>query len=153
MNADAVSRNGARRLVLLTLYAGGIYSAYLTQGYVQEALATTTYVGPEGAERFPHLEALNGAQCVACSIFSGLLLLISGWDVTDASKSRQDGRADVASPLEYWRPALTNSIGPACGIVALKSISYPAQVCYPTAASTIPIRDAVQGHLCVINLM
>ena len=28
----------------------------------------------------------------------------------------------------YWRPAITNCIGPACGFAALKYISYPAQV-------------------------
>ena len=28
----------------------------------------------------------------------------------------------------YWRPAVTNCLGPACGFEALKYISYPAQV-------------------------
>lgn len=29
----------------------------------------------------------------------------------------------------YWKPAVTNCVGPACGLQALKYISYPAQVC------------------------
>lgn len=95
--------------------AAGIYGAYLTQGYVQEALATTTY-GEDG--RFPHLEALNGAQCVACFLVASLLLLLR----------RGGGNGKVATPLMYWKPALSNAVGPACGIVALKSINYPAQV-------------------------
>ena len=28
----------------------------------------------------------------------------------------------------YWKPAITNCVGPACGLQALKYISYPAQV-------------------------
>ena len=27
----------------------------------------------------------------------------------------------------YWKPAITNCLGPACGLEALKFISYPAQ--------------------------
>ena len=38
-------------------------------------------------------------------------------------------RKERQAPLwVYWSPSITNSIGPACGIQALKYISYPAQV-------------------------
>ena len=32
--------------------------------------------------------------------------------------------------LAYWACSVSNTIGPACGILALKYISYPAQVSY-----------------------
>ena len=32
--------------------------------------------------------------------------------------------------LAYWACSVSNTIGPACGILALKYISYPAQVLY-----------------------
>lgn len=45
-------------------------------------------------------------------------------------QQRSNASSDVRLPpwTVYWRPALTNSIGPACGLIALKNISYPAQV-------------------------
>ena len=33
--------------------------------------------------------------------------------------------------LAYWACSISNAIGPACGMLALKYISYPAQVRYP----------------------
>jgi len=110
---------GVRQQLELVGCAAGIYGAYLTQGYVQEALATTTY-GDDG--RFPHLEALNGAQCVACFLLASFVLLLR------RGSSAAGGGNKVATPWMYWRPALSNAVGPACGIVALKSINYPAQV-------------------------
>ena len=136
----------ARRAKLL-VYACGIYSAYLTQGYVQEALATTVYPGPAGPERFPHLEALNAFQCLACFLVGGLLLLLLHRGPKEEG-SKDHGNSSVASPLEYWRPALTNSVGPACGIIALKSISYPAQVsCSHLSAKACDMAMQAMGKL------
>jgi len=101
---------------LLVLAAGGIYASYLTQGVVQEALAMKRF-GVE-QERFPYLKALNGIQSVACFLWAAVLLLIVG----------QKKDAKLPPFWAYWKPGVTNSIGPACGFEALKSISYPAQV-------------------------
>lgn len=48
------------RALALAYGAAGIYAAYLTQGIVQEKLATRRY-GVKG-ERFPGLDALHGVQ-------------------------------------------------------------------------------------------
>jgi len=48
------------RALALAYGAAGIYAAYLTQGVVQEKLATRRY-GPAG-DRFPGLDALHGVQ-------------------------------------------------------------------------------------------
>ena len=95
----------------------GIYSAYLTQGVVQERLSTTKY-GLLGA-RFTQLKALNGIQSLACFLWAAFLVL--------PFKSRRAG-PQTAPWTAYWGAAVTNSVGPACGFEALKNISYPAQV-------------------------
>ena len=83
---------------------------------LQEALSTKRF-GP-AQERFPHLEALNGIQSVVCYIWAvGLLILFPA-----------KAGAKVAPITAYLRPAISSSIGPACGILALRNISYPAQV-------------------------
>ena len=69
-------------------------------------------------ERFPYLKALNGIQSVACFLWAAVLLVIVG---------KKEG-ARLPPFWAYWKPGVTNSIGPACGFEALKSISYPAQV-------------------------
>mmetsp|Transcript_18848 Transcript_18848/g.60525 ORF Transcript_18848/g.60525 Transcript_18848/m.60525 type:complete len:319 (-) Transcript_18848:873-1829(-) len=94
----------------LILLAGGIYGAYLTQGLVQERLSTTVYDG----ERFTHLVFLRLAEALLCFLLAGLLSL---------------GSKKKSAPMTaFWSPGITNSIGPACGVIALKNISYPAQV-------------------------
>lgn len=71
-------------------------------------------------ERFQHLEALNGAQSAVCFLWAYMLLII---------QSRSSPAKQHLPPWTvYWKPALTNSIGPALGMIALKNISYPAQV-------------------------
>lgn len=86
------------------------------QGVVQEALSMKRF-GIE-QERFPYLKALNGVQSVACFVWAALLMA--------ATSRRKDA---VLPPFwAFWKPGVTNSIGPACGFEALKSISYPAQV-------------------------
>ncbi|PSC72711.1 UDP-galactose UDP-glucose transporter 3 isoform A [Micractinium conductrix] len=95
----------------------GIYGAYLTQGVVQETLSTKKF-GPEGV-RFAHLSSLNAVQCWVC--FAWAALLVALFD------KREPG-AEYPPFTAYWKPAVTNCVGPACGLQALKYISYPAQV-------------------------
>jgi UDP-galactose transporter B1 len=71
------------------------------------------------SERFKHLEALNGAQSLVCFLWAYVILMLQ----------TRGAKGDKLPPwYVYWKPALTNSIGPACGMIALKNISYPAQV-------------------------
>ena len=98
----------------LAFCVAGIYASYLTQGLVQESLSVKKY-GLLG-DRFPALTALTGAQAITCFVWAGLLLLF---------QARKPGQAPL---LAYWKPAISNSIGPACGYQALRNISYPAQV-------------------------
>ncbi|PNH03674.1 UDP-galactose/UDP-glucose transporter 3 [Tetrabaena socialis] len=105
---------------LLLLFAvAGIYCSYLTQGIVHEHLAIKRY--GEQQERFRNLEALNGAQALTCFVWAWVILqamVLSGRVAT----------ADLAQWHSYWRAGITNSVGPACGMVALKNITYSAQV-------------------------
>lgn len=107
------------RLGLLALGIGGIYASYLTQGIVSEFLSTKRY-GPN-LERFKHLEALNGAQSLVCFVWAWLVLFIEGTRSKDKS-------TDYPSWTAYWKAGITNCIGPACGLFALKNISFTAQV-------------------------
>ena len=106
-----------KRAALLAICVGGIYASYLTQGVVQELLATKKY-GFLGA-RFTELKALNGVQSLACFLWAGLLL---------AALTPRGDWGNFAPFSAYWKAGMTNSIGPACGFEALKNISYPAQV-------------------------
>eukprot|EP00245_Coleochaete_scutata_P007431 TRINITY_DN22841_c0_g1_i1.p1 TRINITY_DN22841_c0_g1~~TRINITY_DN22841_c0_g1_i1.p1 ORF type:complete len:363 (-),score=64.95 TRINITY_DN22841_c0_g1_i1:190-1278(-) len=100
----------------LTFCVSGIWGSYLYQGVLQEALSTKKY-GLEGV-RFKHLAFLNLAQSAVCLLWSLLIMLLF---------HRREGKG-VAPVTAYWLPGITNSIGPALGIEALKYISYPAQV-------------------------
>ncbi|KAF5207881.1 Udp-galactose transporter [Thalictrum thalictroides] len=106
---------GVGRILLLVFCIAGIWSAYITQGVLQETISTKRF-GPEG-KRFEHLSFLNLAQNVVCLIWSFMMLKI--W-----SRSSSGG----APWWSYWSAGITNTIGPAMGIEALKYISYPAQV-------------------------
>lgn len=109
------AHGGIGHVLLLGFCVVGIFAAYLTQGVLQETLSTKKF-GPDG-ERFKHLAFLNLAQNVVCLFWS--LIMITLWTNKNAGQA----------PLWlYWSPSVTNSIGPACGIHALKYISYPAQV-------------------------
>ncbi|KAL5722695.1 UDP-galactose/UDP-glucose transporter 3 [Ranunculus cassubicifolius] len=107
--------SGFGRVLLLSFCIAGIWSAYITQGVLQETLSTKRF-GPEG-KRFEHLSFLNLAQNVVCLFWSFMMLKI--W-----SSSSTSG----APWWSYWSAGITNTIGPAMGIEALKYISYPAQV-------------------------
>eukprot|EP00249_Psilotum_nudum_P008935 c21603_g1_i1 orf=351-1361(+) len=110
-----VMHSGYQRVLLLLVCVTGIWAAYLTQGVLQETLSTKMF-GPD-KERFKHLAFLNLAQNVVCFFWSFMMITI--WT------KRSTGQASL---WLYWSPSVTNSIGPACGIEALKYISYPAQV-------------------------
>lgn len=62
--------------------------------------------------------------------------------------ARRKPGAEYPPFTAYWKPAITNCVGPACGLAALKYISYPAQACVharrsPRARLCLP--DAI-GH-------
>ncbi|KAF9626584.1 hypothetical protein IFM89_036099 [Coptis chinensis] len=60
--------SGVGRVLLLGFCMAGIWSAYITQGVLQETISTKRF-GPEG-KRFEHLSFLNLAQNVVCLIWS-----------------------------------------------------------------------------------
>lgn len=107
--------------MLLLFAAGGIYASYLTQGVLQEKLSTKRYGAH--ADRFPHLTALAGVQSVVCFLWAAALLAIF-----PPAKAPSKDKATSPPPHAFWKAGLTNAIGPACGMQALKNISYPAQV-------------------------
>ncbi|KAG6601416.1 UDP-galactose/UDP-glucose transporter 3, partial [Cucurbita argyrosperma subsp. sororia] len=107
--------SGFRRVFVLAFCVAGIWSAYIYQGVLQETLSTKRF-GSDG-KRFEHLSFLNLAQNVVCLIWSYIMIKL--WS------SRITGGAPWWT---YWSAGITNTIGPAMGIEALKYISYPAQV-------------------------
>ncbi|KAL1291406.1 hypothetical protein AAHE18_20G198400 [Arachis hypogaea] len=107
--------SGLRRVLVLTFCVAGIWSAYIYQGILQETLSTKRF-GPNG-ERFEHLAFLNLAQNVVYLIWSYIMIKI--WS---------SGSSGGAPWWSYWSCGITNTIGPAMEIEALKYISYPAQV-------------------------
>ncbi|XP_048441067.1 UDP-galactose/UDP-glucose transporter 3-like [Pyrus x bretschneideri] len=107
--------SGLRRVLVFGFCVVGIWSAYIYQGVLQETLSTKRF-GPDG-NRFEHLAFLNLAQNVVCLIWSYIML-----------KLCSSGNAGGAPMWTYWSAGITNTIGPAMGIEALKYISYPAQV-------------------------
>ncbi|KAK6159998.1 hypothetical protein DH2020_003379 [Rehmannia glutinosa] len=105
---------GLRRVFLLAFCVAGIWAAYIYQGVLQETVSTKRF-GPD-KKRFEHLAFLNLAQNVVCLIWSFLMIKI--WS---------NGGNSGAPWWSYWSAGITNTIGPAMGIEALKYISYPAQ--------------------------
>ncbi|XP_021807601.1 UDP-galactose/UDP-glucose transporter 3 [Prunus avium] len=104
-----------QRVLVFSFCVIGIWTAYIYQGVLQETLSTKRF-GPDG-NRFEHLAFLNLAQNVVCLIWSYIMIKL--WN------SRNAGGAPLWT---YWSAGITNTIGPAMGIEALKYISYPAQV-------------------------
>ncbi|CAB4295193.1 unnamed protein product [Prunus armeniaca] len=104
-----------QRVLVFSFCVVGIWTAYIYQGVLQETLSTKRF-GPDG-NRFEHLAFLNLAQNVVCLIWSYIMIKL--WN------SRNAGGAPLWT---YWSAGITNTIGPAMGIEALKYISYPAQV-------------------------
>ncbi|XP_075518375.1 UDP-galactose/UDP-glucose transporter 3 isoform X2 [Primulina tabacum] len=105
---------GLRRVLLLAFCVTGIWAAYIYQGVLQETVSTRRF-GSDN-KRFEHLAFLNLAQNVVCLIWSFLMIKI--WS---------NGGNGGAPWWSYWSAGITNTIGPAMGIEALKYISYPAQ--------------------------
>lgn len=110
---------GAGRVALLVLCVTGIYSAYLTQGLVSESLAQKRYGLSD--ERFGSLEALNGAQSLCCFLWAWVIMQC----MVQLGQIKPE---ETANWFDYWRAGITNSIGPAFGMIALKNITYSAQV-------------------------
>ncbi|XAR56029.1 hypothetical protein NMG60_11036312 [Bertholletia excelsa] len=106
---------GLQRVLVLAFCVAGIWSAYIYQGVLQETVSTKRF-GPD-QKRFEHLAFLNLAQNVVCLIWS--FIMIKLWS---------SGNRNGAPWWSYWSAGITNTIGPAMGIEALKYISYPAQV-------------------------
>ncbi|KAJ0428676.1 putative UAA transporter [Helianthus annuus] len=130
MEAHGVS---FRRVLELAFCVAGIWSAYIYQGVLQETVIMSTKRFGPNKERFEHLAFLNFAQSSVCLIWS--FMMIKLWP------SKDTGRAPWWS---YWSAGITNTIGPAMGIEALKYISYPAQV---LAKSSKMIPVMVMGTL------
>ena len=113
---------------------------------LQEALSTKRFGA--GQDRFPFLETLNAVQSLVCFLWAAALLL-----VFPGKKG-----ARPASAFAYLKPAVSNSIGPACGFMALRNISYPAQVsaqsviAWPAAAAVLSLAlqtvDISRSPLC-----
>lgn len=104
-----------KETLLMAFCVAGIWASYLTQGVLSENLSTKKF-GPDG-KRFEQLTFLNLMQNVVCLVWAACMLLF--W------RDQSTGKPPLVA---YWSPSVSNSIGPACGIVALKYISYPAQV-------------------------
>ncbi|KAL5992162.1 UDP-galactose/UDP-glucose transporter 3 [Asimina triloba] len=68
------SATGIGRVLVLAFCVAGIWSAYITQGVLQETLSTKRF-GPDG-KRFEHLAFLNLAQNVVCFFWSLLMMLM-----------------------------------------------------------------------------
>lgn len=134
------------QIILLVFCVGGIWASYLTQGVLQEDLSLKKFA-PDG-KRFEHLAFLNLAQCVVCFVWAAGMLLV--W------RNEPNTQPPVYA---YWTPSVTNSIGPACGLIALKYISYPAQV-LAKSSKMIPVmlmgaliyrvHYTVQEYVCTI---
>mmetsp|Transcript_28130 Transcript_28130/g.91909 ORF Transcript_28130/g.91909 Transcript_28130/m.91909 type:complete len:330 (+) Transcript_28130:118-1107(+) len=110
-----MSSSERKKLALLVLSVAGIYGAYLTQGVVQERLSTTEY--EPSNSKFTPLLFLNFAQSTMCFVWAWLWMRVFGGD-----------SAEGAPASMYVWHSVTNSVGPACGVIALKNISFPAQV-------------------------
>ncbi|XP_047959430.1 UDP-galactose/UDP-glucose transporter 3 [Salvia hispanica] len=107
--------SGIHRVFVLAFCVAGIWAAYIYQGVLQETVSTKRF-GPD-KKRFEHLAFLNLAQSVVCLIWSFIM------------KRLWSNGGDAGAPWwSYWSAGITNTIGPAMGIEALKYISYPAQV-------------------------
>ncbi|CAH1417137.1 unnamed protein product [Lactuca virosa] len=112
---------------------------------IDDKFRSTKRFGPE-KERFEHLAFLNLAQSAVCLQWSFVMIKLWG-----------KGKGVRAPWWSYWSAGITNTIGPAMGIEALKYISYPAQV-LAKSSKMIPvmlmgslvygIRYTFQEYLC-----
>lgn len=64
-------------------------------------------------------------------------------------RCRSEAGKDGPPFTAYWKAAITNCVGPACGLQALKYISYPAQVGALVWAGAMHLKqDAAQATCC-----
>lgn len=120
LKSTSTTTSALRSALLLLFCVAGIYAAYLTQGLLSEDLAMKKY--GEDKQRFaPYLEALNGAQSFCCFLWAWIIL-----QVMYLAGHIKPGQ--TAAWTDYYVAGITNSIGPALGMVALKNITYSAQV-------------------------
>lgn len=84
-------------------------SSCFVQGVLQEKLSTRHYA-PDN-KRFSEVIFINFAQSLACFVWAGMYLLVT-----------RGFRSDAAPSWQYWRVGVSNTIGPALGVVALKNI-------------------------------
>ncbi|XP_024389642.1 UDP-galactose/UDP-glucose transporter 3 isoform X2 [Physcomitrium patens] len=143
-DAAAPRANEASKVALFSFCVAAIYGAYITQGVLQEKISTTRY--GKDQQRFDYLTFLNLTQCLVCFVWSFIMLKI--WPGDPGSE---------APILEYCWCSVSNAIGPACGMLALKFISFPAQV-LAKSSKMIPVmlmgalvygvRYSIQEYLC-----
>jgi len=125
---------GASRLVAGIACIGGIYGAYLTQGWVTEELQSKRFGSAQ--ERFPHIACLSSIQALGCYLFSSIIIVLMGaFNGSQRDKISTEKRPQL---VDYLRVAITNSIGPTCGVQALKNVSYPAQI-LAKSCKTVPV--------------
>ncbi len=71
---------------------------------------------------------------------------MGGWGSNAVLQLWPNKKGTQAPLTAYWSASISNAIGPACGIVALKYISYPAQVIH--MHSLLGADEVVIGELC-----
>ena len=88
----------------------------LLQGILQERLSTHRYPlrsGEGDPQQFHTVVALNFAQSVACLAWAAVYVSVFF------------GFGGGSTPWwMYWRAGLSNTVGPACGAIALKNIRW-----------------------------
>lgn len=84
-------------------------------------------------------------------MFSVSLFSVSAWMLMflncnfEVIKLWSNG-GDAGAPWwSYWSAGITNTIGPAMGIEALKYISYPAQACFKSCTFSIFVNFCAFG--------
>lgn len=85
-------------------------------------------------EQFTHVVFLNLAQSVVCLCWSGLWLLV------------RPAPAGSAPGWLFWRVGLTNTVGPACGVLALKNIRHACAALVPWCSFSTRFLHAAQLH-------
>nr|PNR45046.1 hypothetical protein PHYPA_014817 [Physcomitrium patens] len=141
-DAAAPRANEASKVALFSFCVAAIYGAYITQGVLQEKmLGSTTNLRSvcDGSS------GLGGHQQRGMARTSSVLKI---WPGDPGSE---------APILEYCWCSVSNAIGPACGMLALKFISFPAQV-LAKSSKMIPVmlmgalvygvRYSIQEYLC-----
>lgn len=116
-NCVGVRKMKFRQIAQFVFCIAGIYVSYLTQGIIQEKLATESF-GPS-QKRPKNLMMLSLVQGLGCLLVSYLLNVLF-----TNSKDKS-----VMPPLRsYSTVGLTAALGPSLGYSSLRNINYSAQV-------------------------